>query len=66
MECVPESASGTFQSTWRKPGDILTFQSTGCKPGGPGAPGTQEVRRLAPAALTGRTHPAGSVTHPRV
>ncbi len=44
--CVTESASGTFQSTGRKPGDILT----------------QGVHRLAPAALTRRTHPAGSVT----
>ena len=26
MECVPESASGTFQSTGRKPGDILTSE----------------------------------------
>ncbi len=42
------SALGSFQSTGREPGGMLT----------------QGVRRLAPAALTRRAHPAGSVTAP--
>ncbi len=42
-------AAGSFQSTGRKPGGMLT----------------QGVRRLAPAALTRRIHPAESVTDPR-
>ena len=45
---MTETASGIFQSTGRKPGDMLV----------------QSVRRLAPAALTRRTHPAGSATDP--
>ena len=46
--CVTESASGTLQSTGRKPGDMLA----------------RGARRLAPAALTRHVHSAGSVTDP--
>ncbi len=43
---MTESAARTFQSTGRKPGDILA----------------QVVRRLAPAALSRRTYPAPEVS----
>ena len=50
------------QSTGREPGDTSpTRQDTRREPGGML---TQEVRGLVPAALTRRTHPAGSVTDP--
>ncbi|MEE9269718.1 MAG: hypothetical protein V3V49_05590, partial [Candidatus Krumholzibacteria bacterium] len=62
---VTESVSGTFQSTGRKPGGggWGTDRQTRSVP----HPSLREewgTRRLAPAALTRRIHPAESVTDP--